>query len=152
MSIKNLINYLSVRGLNTSGRKLEPVARAFAAFELKMNIIASPEEQICPIYIYKTRTKKSMCFYTLQLKKLYPKRTADLFVRNSLASSQNKNVNKIPCEEARMKKLSAFDPRIEGYRLSNSDDVSHFLHKVQIVNKNETTRHVTQQFVQIFPV
>ena len=43
--IKDLTNYLSVRGLNTSGRKVELVARAFAAFELKMNIIASSEEQ-----------------------------------------------------------------------------------------------------------
>ena len=45
LSIKDLTNYLSVRGLNTSGRKVELVARAFAAFELKMNIIASSEEQ-----------------------------------------------------------------------------------------------------------
>ena len=45
LSIKDLTNYLSVRGLNTSGRKVELVARAFAAFELKMKIIASSEEQ-----------------------------------------------------------------------------------------------------------
>ena len=36
---------MSIRGVNTSGKKVELVARAFAAFELKMNIIASPEEQ-----------------------------------------------------------------------------------------------------------
>ena len=42
---EDLTNYLSVRGLNTSARKVELVARAFAAFELKMNIIASSEEQ-----------------------------------------------------------------------------------------------------------
>ena len=44
LSIKNSTNYLSVRGLKTSGRKVELVARAFPAFELKMNIIASAEE------------------------------------------------------------------------------------------------------------
>ena len=43
LSIKDLTNYLSVPGLNTSGRKVELVARAIAAFELKMNIIASSE-------------------------------------------------------------------------------------------------------------
>ena len=36
---------MSVHGLNTSSRKVELVARVFAAFELKMNIIASSEEQ-----------------------------------------------------------------------------------------------------------
>ena len=46
LSIKDLTNYLAVRGLNTSGRKVELVARAFAAFELKMIIIASSEEQL----------------------------------------------------------------------------------------------------------
>ena len=44
LSIKNSTNYLSVRGLNTSGRNVELEARAFPAFELKMNIIASSEE------------------------------------------------------------------------------------------------------------
>ena len=37
LSIKDLTNYLSVRGLNTSGIKVELVPRAFPAFELKMN-------------------------------------------------------------------------------------------------------------------
>ena len=44
LCIKDLTNYLSVSGLNTSGRKVELVARAFPAFALKMNIIASSEE------------------------------------------------------------------------------------------------------------
>ena len=44
LCIKDLTNYLSVSGLNTSGRKVELVARAFPAFELKMNIIAFSEE------------------------------------------------------------------------------------------------------------
>ena len=38
MNIKDLQDYLAVRGLNTSGRKIELVARAFAAFELKIKI------------------------------------------------------------------------------------------------------------------
>ena len=40
LSIERLTNYLSGRG-----KKVELVARAFAASELKMNIIASSEEQ-----------------------------------------------------------------------------------------------------------
>ena len=44
LSIKDSTNYLSVRGLNTSGKKVLLVARAFSAFELKMNIVASCEE------------------------------------------------------------------------------------------------------------
>ena len=50
---------------------------------------------------------------------------------------KNKNADKIPLEEeARMKDLSAFNPRIESHRQINSDDVSNFFHKVQIINKN----------------
>ena len=40
-----LQDYLSVRGLNTTRRKTELVARAIAAFEMKLPIIASSEEQ-----------------------------------------------------------------------------------------------------------
>ena len=36
-----LQNYLSVRGLNIIGRKIELVAQAFAAFEMKLPIIPS---------------------------------------------------------------------------------------------------------------
>ena len=39
-----LTNYLSARGLNTSGRKVELVATVFPAFEVKMNKISSSEE------------------------------------------------------------------------------------------------------------
>ena len=40
---------------------------------------------------------------------------------------KNKNADKIPLEEeARMKDLSAFNPRIESHRQINSDDVSNF--------------------------
>ena len=45
MSIKDLTNYLSVPGLYTSGRKKELIPKAFAAFELNMNIIAPSERQ-----------------------------------------------------------------------------------------------------------
>ena len=44
LCIKDLTNYLSVSGLNTSGRKVELVARAFPAFELKMNMIGSSDK------------------------------------------------------------------------------------------------------------
>ena len=39
------MDYLSVRGLNTSGKIVELIAQAFAVFELKIDIIASSEEQ-----------------------------------------------------------------------------------------------------------
>ena len=41
LSVKQLTDYLSVRGLNTSGtgRKVELIARAFAAMDLKLDII-----------------------------------------------------------------------------------------------------------------
>ena len=45
LSVKQLVDYLSVRGLNTSGKIVELVAQAFAVFELKIDIIASSEEQ-----------------------------------------------------------------------------------------------------------
>ena len=40
-----LQDYLSARGLNTTGEKTELVAQAFAAFEMNFPIIASSEEQ-----------------------------------------------------------------------------------------------------------
>ena len=58
-------------------------------------------------------------------------------MRKRLDSSDNKNVNKIPREEARMKDLSASDSRIASHRKINSDDISNLFHKVQIINKNE---------------
>ena len=44
LSIKDSTNSWSVCGLNTSGRKVELVVRAFPAFKLKVNIVASSEE------------------------------------------------------------------------------------------------------------
>ena len=38
MNIKDLQDYLAVRGLNTSARKIELIARFFVAFELKIEI------------------------------------------------------------------------------------------------------------------
>ena len=45
LSVKQLTDYLSVCGLNTSGRKVEWIARVFAAMELKLDIIQSSESQ-----------------------------------------------------------------------------------------------------------
>ena len=44
LSSKESTNNSCVCGLYTSGRNVELVARAFTAFKLKMNIIASSEE------------------------------------------------------------------------------------------------------------
>ena len=60
-------------------------------------------------------------------KEVVTKRMADLFVRKRLASSENKNFDKIACEEARKKDLSAFGPRIESYRQVNSDASNFFM-------------------------
>ena len=45
LSIQQLTNYLAVRGLNASGRKVELLARAFAAMELKFDYTQSSESQ-----------------------------------------------------------------------------------------------------------
>ena len=45
LSIQQLTNYSAVRGLNASGRKVELIARAFAAMELKLDYIQSSESQ-----------------------------------------------------------------------------------------------------------
>ena len=76
------------------------------------------------------------CTWNQRTKKdVIPKGIADLFVMKRLAFSENKNVDKIPHDEARTKGLSTFDPRIESHRQINSD-VSNFFHKVQIINEN----------------
>ena len=49
-----------------------------------------------------------------------------------LASLANKNLDKIPFNEARVKDLSTFDSRIERHRQINSN----FFHETQIKNKN----------------
>ena len=43
--VKQLSDFLSVRGLSTSGVKVEFVARAFTAIEPKLNIIESAQVQ-----------------------------------------------------------------------------------------------------------
>ena len=43
--VKQLSEYLSVRGLSTSGKKVELISQGFAAMELKLNIIESTESQ-----------------------------------------------------------------------------------------------------------
>ena len=45
MQIKDLQDYLAVRGLNISGRKTELVARPLAVFELKIEIKSTSEDQ-----------------------------------------------------------------------------------------------------------
>ena len=44
LSMGNLKDYLSLRGLSTTGRKVELVARAFSAFEMKLPVQV-PQEQ-----------------------------------------------------------------------------------------------------------
>ena len=46
LGVKELTDHLAVRGLKTSGKKVEFVARAFAAFELKLEIAESPEDRL----------------------------------------------------------------------------------------------------------
>ena len=46
LNVKDLIDYLAVRGWKTSGRKVELVARAFTTFELKLEIVAYSEDQL----------------------------------------------------------------------------------------------------------
>ena len=41
----SLVDFLAVRGLNTSGKKIELVAPAFAAVDMKLPILASSTEQ-----------------------------------------------------------------------------------------------------------
>ena len=45
LNLKQLSDFLSVRGLSTSGVKVELVACAFTAIELKFDIIESAEAQ-----------------------------------------------------------------------------------------------------------
>ena len=45
MSVKQLTDFLAVRGISSSGRKVELVAKTFAAVELGFNIIESTEQQ-----------------------------------------------------------------------------------------------------------
>ena len=57
---------------------------------------------------------KKACAWNQRTKKeVIPTQIADLFVRKRLASSENKNVDKMSREEVRMKDLSTFDLRIE---------------------------------------
>ena len=45
LSVKQLSDYPSVHGLETSGRKLKSIAQAFATIKLKFDIIESMESQ-----------------------------------------------------------------------------------------------------------
>ena len=46
LSVKQLQDYLSVRDMNISGKKIDLVRRAFAAFELGIKIVKTAESQI----------------------------------------------------------------------------------------------------------
>lgn len=46
LSMGNLKDYLSLRGLSTTGRKVELVARAFSAFEMKLPVQVSQEQHL----------------------------------------------------------------------------------------------------------
>ena len=52
LSIKQLIDHLSLLGFNTSGRKVELIARASAAMELKLDIIQSSKAKVTYYKIY----------------------------------------------------------------------------------------------------
>ena len=45
LGVNTLVDFLAVRGLKTSGKKVELVARAFSAVELNLPIVQSSEEQ-----------------------------------------------------------------------------------------------------------
>ena len=45
LGINRLVDFLAVGGLKISGKKIELVARAFAAVDMKLPILASSEEQ-----------------------------------------------------------------------------------------------------------
>ena len=72
----------------------------------------------------------------IKVKKEVAPKKAEWFVRERLASLENKNAYKIPREEARIKDLIVFDPRIDSHGQINSDDISNFFHKVQPINEN----------------
>ena len=57
------MNFLGVRGLNTSGKKVEFVGRAFAAVDIKLPILASSAEQQAKLKIgFENRiTKFNIC-------------------------------------------------------------------------------------------
>ena len=43
--MNSLLDFLAARGLNTTGRKIELVAQAFAAVDMNLPILASSEEK-----------------------------------------------------------------------------------------------------------
>ena len=49
LSMGNLKDYLSLRGLSTTGRKVELVARAFSAFEMKLPVQVSQEQHLASL-------------------------------------------------------------------------------------------------------
>ena len=60
--MNNLTDFLAVRGLSSTGRKIELVARAYAAVEMKLPITDSSEEQLRKLTLeYEKRLQKYHC-------------------------------------------------------------------------------------------
>lgn len=49
LSMGNLKDYRSLRGLSTTGRTVEPVARAFSAFKMKLPVQVSQEQHLASL-------------------------------------------------------------------------------------------------------
>ena len=59
MGMNNLTDFLAARGLSSTGRKIELVAWAYAAVEMKLLIIALSEEQLRKLTLeYEKRLQK----------------------------------------------------------------------------------------------
>ena len=67
-----------------------------------------------------------------------PQRITDLIVRKKLASRDNKGseLSWVSREETRVKELNSFDPSTESQREINSDNISHFFRKIQLIIEN----------------
>ncbi|XP_065662689.1 uncharacterized protein LOC136085322 [Hydra vulgaris] len=76
LTVKQLVSFLTVPGLSTTGRKVELVARAFSAMELDIDVIETAEEQ----------EKKLKQSYTDKLKAL------DLIDPNSVPMENRKDL------------------------------------------------------------
>ena len=66
LSMGNLKDYLSLRGLSTTGRKVELVARAFSAFEMKLSFHSKfPKSNTWPVCKGNSRTDYASTIYQI---------------------------------------------------------------------------------------
>ena len=67
-----------------------------------------------------------------------PQRITDPIVRKKLVSRDNKGseLSRVSREETRVKELNSFDPSTESQREINSDNISHFFRKIQLIIEN----------------